>query len=135
MSNVIAFPGTDPTANLPAPQPWPDYDLKRRNPRNPLRQHFVLVGTAIVEANRLNPRDPAQSLQDVRDGAEAARILAIELDRAAERMANPAPASVRALSGVELAMAYDAASPEAKRLICAEIERYLATRNDGEGRR
>ena len=58
-------------------------------------------------------------------------MLAIELERAAERMAKPEPENAKVLSS---AMAYEAASPEAKRLICAEIERFLATRNDGEGK-
>ena len=61
-------------------------------------------------------------------------MLAIELERAAERMAKPEPENAKVLSPVEAAMAYEAASPEAKRLICAEIERFLATRNDGEGK-
>ena len=54
--------------------------------RNPLRKHLNTLSSAIVEANKLNPPDPAESLEWVREGAEAARVLADELARAVKRM-------------------------------------------------
>ena len=55
MSNVIAFPGTDPIANLPAPQAWPEQTISNAATLVILSGSTLLVGTAIVEANRAEP--------------------------------------------------------------------------------
>ncbi|WGS23384.1 MULTISPECIES: hypothetical protein [unclassified Bradyrhizobium] len=93
---------------------------------------------AVTIAGKLHRGEPLRAegwideLKWLRQGAEAARLLAEELDGFVGRMEGlPKPANVRVLSPVEFAMAYEQSPPELKRLVCAEIERVLTTRNEG----
>ena len=71
MGHAFRNPSFDPGQTAP----------KTRNRRNPLRQHLESVSIAIVEANRLD-HTPG-TLDWIRDGAAAARMLADELGRIA----------------------------------------------------
>jgi hypothetical protein len=56
----------------------------RRHRRNPLRKQYQTLELAIVEANR--DQHHPERLQYIRRGVEAARILAEELARIADRL-------------------------------------------------
>jgi hypothetical protein len=85
MSNVVKFPR--PIARQYASTPEYEYAPRtRRFAKNPLRKHVATLSIAIVEANRLDEFIDREALKYIREGAEAARILADELGRLADRL-------------------------------------------------
>jgi len=58
----------------------------RQYAKNPLRQQVTRLSVAIIEANKLDEFIDAEALKDIRKGVEAARILADELGRLADRL-------------------------------------------------
>jgi hypothetical protein len=84
---VIRFPRSRPIARQYVTIPESDYcPRSRRYAKNPLRQHVTRLSTAIVEANKLGEFIDCEALKDIRKGIEAARILADELGRLADRL-------------------------------------------------
>jgi hypothetical protein len=89
MSNIIEFRGK---SNAPRhTQPPVEYEgcsagygYARRNRQNPLRQKLRKVEIAVVEVNKVQYQHSADELDMIRQGVEAARVLAEELARAAE---------------------------------------------------
>lgn len=141
-SNVIVFPRAAErrVSYAPTEPAGPRVTGRQRAgfKRNPLRRLYSRTGMAVTIAGKLHRGEPLRAegwideLKWLRQGAEAARLLAEELDGFVGRMEGlPKPANVRVLSPVEFAMAYEQSPPELKRLVCAEIERVLTTRNEG----
>jgi hypothetical protein len=76
-ADIIGFPRSRPIARHYVSAPEYEYAPRpRRFAKNPLRQHVTVLSMAIVEANKLY----------IRRGVEAARILADELGRLADRL-------------------------------------------------
>jgi hypothetical protein len=84
---IISFPRSRPIARQYASTPEYEYAPRaRRFAKNPLRQHVTMLSMAIVEANKLDEFIDREALKYIREGAEAARILADELGRLADRL-------------------------------------------------
>jgi hypothetical protein len=84
---IIRFPRPRPIARQYVSIPDEDYyPRSRRYAKNPLRQHVTRLSMAIVEANKLDEFIDCDALKYIRKGIEAARILADELGRLADRL-------------------------------------------------
>jgi hypothetical protein len=77
------IPIARPYASTPASEYLP---RPRRYAKNPLRRHVTRLSMAIVEANKLDEFIDCEALKYIRNGIDAARILADELSRLAERL-------------------------------------------------
>jgi hypothetical protein len=97
MDNLINFPSASnrgkttnrPIARTYCSMPDDEYEYvprSRRFAKNPLRRQVTILSVAIVEANKLDECIDGDSLRWIREGVEAARILALELGRLAERL-------------------------------------------------
>jgi hypothetical protein len=84
---IISFPRSRPIARHYVSTPEYEYAPRpRRFAKNPLRQHVTTLSMAIVEANKLDEFIDCEARKYIRNGIEAARILADELGRLADRL-------------------------------------------------
>jgi hypothetical protein len=84
---IISFPRARPIARHYASTPRSEYEPRPlRFAKNPLRQHVTMLSIAIVQANTLDEFIDREALKDIRDGVEAARVLADELGSLADRL-------------------------------------------------
>jgi hypothetical protein len=84
---IIHFPRPRPIARPYVSTPDDEYEPRPlRYAKNPLRQHGTRLSIAIVQANKLDEFIDRTGLEYIRKGAEAARILADELGRLADRL-------------------------------------------------
>jgi hypothetical protein len=84
---IINFPRVQPIARHYVSTPEPLYAPRpKRFAKNSLRQHVTSLSLAIVEANKLDEFIDCQSLKWIRAGEVAARTLADELGRLADRL-------------------------------------------------
>jgi hypothetical protein len=84
---IISFPRSRPIARQYVSMPEYEYAPRtRRFAKNPLRQHVTRLSIAIVHANKLDEFIDREDLKYIRNGVEAARILADELGRLADQL-------------------------------------------------
>jgi hypothetical protein len=84
---IISFPRSQPVARHYVSTPEDEYAPRpKRFAKNPLRQHVTMLSIAIVEANKLDEFIDREALKYIREGVEAARILADELGRLAAHL-------------------------------------------------
>jgi hypothetical protein len=84
---IISFPRSRPIARHYVSAPEYEYAPRtRRFAKNPLRQHVTRLSIAIVHANKLDEFIDREDLKYIRNGVEAARILADELGRLADQL-------------------------------------------------
>jgi hypothetical protein len=86
-ATVISFPRSRSIARQYLSTAESEYAPRpRRYAKNPLRQHVTRLSMAIVEANKIDEFIDAEALGYIREGAESARILAVELGCLADRL-------------------------------------------------